>query len=223
MKHVPFLLAAVAMLLGLQAASAQTISLAAMPGSQSVPGGGSFTVSLTVTVPQGSGPSDVAGFDLYLVTAAANSGYFSITAATPTGPFTDNGPDDSNGDPLANPATDNSGTSTGYVQNGIDQLFTGADQTVPVTNLPLERLTLSVAADTPPNTYSFQTTTMSTAGVDYSDVTDMNGTAYEAKSPGTFSITVVPEPATWAMLLGGIGILVGSRYSHTIATRRRLP
>ena len=207
MKHIALLLAMVSVLLDVEVASAQMISISAMPGSQSVPTGGSFNVSLAVSVPQGSGPSDVAGFDLYLVTAAANSGYFSITAATPTGPFNQFGPDDSTPDPLS---TD---TGTGYVQNSMNQGALANDgdaQTVPVTNLNLVNLTLSVGANTPVGTYTLQTSTTPTAGAGFSDVTDSNGTPYEATSPGMFSITVVPEPATWAMMLGGIGLLGGS-------------
>ena len=211
MKHLSFLLAAFLLVPAAQKSAAQMISITASPDSQTVSPSGTFNVSLTVTVPAGSGPSDLAGFDLFLVTAAANSGNFSITAASPTGPFNSSGPDDSSGDPLATPA------ANGFVQNGIDQGFNdfGTAQSVPVTNLGLETLTLSVAANTPADTYRFQTSTTPTAAPgDFSDVTDSNGTAYEATSAGTFSITVVPEPSSGALLLlgaAGAGVAAGVR------------
>ena len=195
-------------------AFAQAISIAASPASESVAAGSSFNISLTLSVPQGSGPSNVTAYDLYLVTAATNSAYFSITAVNPTGPFNTLGPDDTNGDPLKIAA------GSGYVRNGIDQGFSGTAQTVPFSNLALETLTLAVAANTPANTYIFQTSTMATAGVYYSDVSDSGGKVYEVTSAGTFSISVVPEPsslATFGAFTIGLICFAASRYRWSIS------
>lgn len=212
MKILPWLLAWASVLLGGWQASAQTISIAASPTSQSVAPGGSFNVSLTLSVPQGAGPSNVAAYDLYLITGSANAGYFSITSATATGPFNAFGPNDSAGDPL------NTAATTGYVMNNLDQGFSGTTQTVPFANLQLETLTLSLGMNVPAGTYTFQTSTTPTAGVYYSDVSDSGGTVYEVTAPGTFSITVVPEPSAlvWlCVVLFGVGVC-------TVKARRSL-
>ncbi len=203
MKNASLLLVALVLFWGRLEASAQMISLGAAPGSQTVTPASEFSVSLTLNVPQDSGPTNVVGFDLFLVTAAINSGYFSITAVTPTGPFTDPA------GPSTLPDSLTTAAASGFVRNQYDQGFTGTSQTVPVANLSLEDLVVSVAANTPLGTYMFKTSTISTAGAAaYSDVVDSNGNAYEATSPGTFSITVVPEPGAAALLLAG-AILVG--------------
>ena len=180
--------------------SRATISITATPSSQTVNIGSTFTISLSLTVSQNTAPANVTAYDLYLVTAAANSGYFSVNSATPSAnsPFTAFGPTQpAGGDPLSTAA------AAGYVRNGVDEGYSGTAQATPFANLALETLTLSVGTNVPRGTYTFQTTTMSTAGVYYSDVSDTGGTVYEATSPGVFSITVVPEPSTWALALRG--------------------
>lgn len=183
-------------------AAGQSITINATPSSQTVNIGSTFTISLSLTVATAV-PSSVTAYDLYLATAAANAGYFRITAATPTGPFTAAGPTNPTGDPLSTAA------ASGFVRNNIDQGFSGTAQTTPFTNLALETLTLSVGVNVPTGTYTFSTTTSANSGGFYSRVSDGSGNTYEPNTPGTFSINIVPEPSTWALgLLGGtVGML----------------
>ena len=186
--------------------SRATISIAATPSTQTVSLGGTFTISLSLTVTQSSAPANVTGFDLYLATSSANSGYFTVKAAAATGPFTSSGPASPESDPLSTAA------AAGFVRNGLDQGFSGATVNTPTTSLALETLTLSVGANVPKGTYTFLTTSASNAGVYYSDISDSGFNTYPVDTAGTFSITVVPEPSTWALgLLGGAVGLIAVR------------
>ena len=159
-----------------------SISAAATPTTQQVSAGGMFSVSLSLTVTGAAGdPANVTAFDLYLVTASGNSGDFTLTSATGAGVFTASGPNDAGGDPLNNPA------AKGFVINGLDQGFSASSaQTTPLTQAPLESLTLTVSPSTPAGTYTLATSTATTAGNLYSDVSDSNGNVFEITNAGTF-------------------------------------
>lgn len=191
--------------LGLAAQSAfGTVTFNATPSTQSVAAGGSFNVSLTLTVTGGAGdPANVTAFDLYLVTNAANSGFFRIVSATGNGAFTASGPTEPMGGDFLSTAA-----ASGFVRNGLDQGFSaGSPQAAPLTNAPLETFSIAIANGVAPGTYTFSTSTMANSGGFFSDVSDNNGMIF-AGMPATFSITVIPEPATWSMLaLGGMMVL----------------
>ena len=199
------LFAAAALLVSAQTSRA-TISITATPSSQTVNLGSTFTISLSLTVTQSSAPANVTAYDLYLATASANSGYFRITVANPTGPFAAAGPTNPNGDPLSTAA------ASGFVRNNIDQGFSGSAQTTPFANVALETLTLSVGTNVPRGTYTFSTTTTANSGGIYSRVSDTSGNVYEITGAGTFSINVVPEPSTWALgFLGAVAAIIAAR------------
>ncbi len=182
-----------------------TITITATPSTQSVAAGGTFNVTFSLSVTQATAPANVAGFDLYLATITGNSGRFAITTATGQGVFTSLGPTEPNGGDFLSTTA-----ATGFVRNGVDQGFLAtANQTTPVSGLALERLTLSVAVGTPAGNYTFSTSTAANAGAQFTRITDSNGTTYQIDNPGTFSITVVPEPSTWALLLAGTGAVLG--------------
>ena len=75
-------------------------------------------------------------------------------------------------------------------------------------NLPLGTYTFSLAGTLAPGTYTFDTTVLSTSANRFSDVVDNTGfnSPYPVSNSASFSITVVPEPSTWSlMILGGFG------------------
>lgn len=178
-------------------AATATISLSASPSAQTAAPGGTFNVTLSLSVTATSGnPTNVDGFDMYFVTLTGNRGLFSISAATGTGDFKSFGPTEpSGGDAL------NVDAATGFVRNGVDQGFLGPSPTAPPANYSLETVTFSIAPSTALGTYSFSTSTMANAGpAYYSDIFDSGGTVYPIDNAGTFSITVVPEPSTFGFL-----------------------
>jgi hypothetical protein len=203
MKKSPLLLLSLAGLLA-QTALAQ-ITLVATPGSQSAVAGGTFNVQISLNV-TGTTPANVAGFNLWLETVAANSGFFAVTAAvsnvsgwnTPSGATS-----------FPETLTTTGSTHAGFAQNthslGFVDTSGGSNAHVtPFSGLLLETLTFSIAGNTPLATYTFTSTT-SASDPRTSSVNDSVGASFNVNTPASFSITVVPEPSTWAMLgLGGL-------------------
>jgi PEP-CTERM motif len=167
------------------------------PGSQNVNPGGIFNVniSLTGTTP----PASIAAYDLYLVTAAVNSGLFTITSSTPTGPFNALGPNLGSGDPLSTAA------GAGFVRNNLDLGYSGTAQSPPYS-ISFQTVGFAVSNSIAPGTYTFFTSTVANSGNFYSDVSDANGVIYSV-GQGSFQITVVPEPSTWALAAVGLSIV----------------
>lgn len=213
MKKALLTLCGVAVL-ALQSAVAQ-VSFVASPGSQgSLAPGATFNVQIQLSI-AGTTPNNVQGFELLLETTAANSGFFSITGATAGSP----------GVPTAFPTypdalTTGKSNHSGFAQNQFSQgfSFNSVVGTAPFSNVLLETLSISIAPNTPAGTYTFFTTNFSGSGNRASTISNSSGDTFgdaanEPITQGSFSVTVVPEPATWAfMALGGIGALAANRF-----------
>lgn len=176
-----------------------------------------FNVTFTLTVTGGNPPS-INGFDLFVETNTANNpnanSFFSITGATnllpgsvvpsdtPTYP-----------DTITTVGSDH----TGFAQNAHSQGFSSDTNTSTTNPVPLETLSFSIAPNTPNGTYFFRTSNIASSTNKYSLVTDASFTAHPVNNDATFSISVVPEPTTWALLcLAGVGAFVVKR----LQTRR---
>jgi hypothetical protein len=170
------------------------------PSTQQVSSNSTFTVQVGVTGT--AAPSPLDGWDLWLVTNAANSGLFSITNVTYAAPFTFFG-SPATPDPLSTAA------ASGFVRNSNDlgnaSANTANDPTAPYNNTLLETLTISTGALTPGTTYTFFSSTNTNAPTKFADLADQMGGTFTTPE-SSFSVTAVPEPATWSLLgLGGLG------------------
>jgi hypothetical protein len=177
--------------------SAQTIDLS----STNV-----FNVTFTLTVGAG-GPAMVNGFDLFVETNTTNNpngnGFFSITGATALLP----GSDLPSGTPSYPDTISTAGSDhADFAQNVHSQGFTSDTDTSTANPVPLETLSFSIDPSTPAGTYFFRTTNDATSTDKFSLISDANNNAHPVDNDATFSITVVPEPATWSLVvLGGVG------------------
>ncbi len=180
----------------------------------------SFQVTLSITGGvQGSPAVPVDGYDLWLATAAANSGLFNIDTVTYSR-FTNFG---NLGPGLGDALSNTTDITSGYVRNTND--LGNIDSTSGHTNAiangagPFQVATLTIDFGTlaANHTYTFFTTLgantplggTANSNSHYTDVTDSSGKVYTvAQSSFSFMTAAVPEPATWSLLgLGGLGSL----------------
>jgi len=193
----------------LTSAAFAQVTMTAAPSSQTVAAGGTFNVQISLSV-TGTTPANVAGFNLWIETVAANSGFFAVSGAvsnvsgwnTPAGATS-----------FPETLTSTGSTHAGFAQNthslGFVDTSGGANaHATPFSGLLLETLSFSIAGNTPNGTYNFNSTS-ATSDPRTSSVNDSVGASFDVNTPATFSVTIVPEPSTWAMMVVGGIVLFG--------------
>lgn len=170
---------------------------------------------LTLNVNGTNSIGNVESVNMLLATGSPGgsngSSFFGISGITPTSPFTlaNNGAasafntagDAANtGTTVSNPSTDvgsNAPAGSAPTVNG-----TGA------TSIPFETVNFSLAPNTPVGTYSFRITLGGLNDAQGSWIDNTSNATFDVNSAPTFTITVVPEPATWSLIaLGGLSVL----------------
>jgi hypothetical protein len=202
-----FLLAFTVAALLVQSALAQ-ITFSAVPTTQNVAPGANFNVQIHLSI-TGTTPGNVAGYNLWLETSG-NSGVFSIVSAasnvtgfnTPSGAFGGN-------EFLTTTGTTHSGFAQNTNSLGFVDTAGGANAIpTPIGDRLLETLTLATNSAAP-GTYTFFITNATSAAPRSTGVNDSNGAFFPAQTTGSFSITVIPEPATWSFVALGSLLAVG--------------
>jgi len=171
-----------------------TVGLSFSPLSSNVTSpGSSVTLTLSIAVAGFADPDRVGGFDGFLTSLNSSTGFFiqsrTTTPNSVSSPFSDPQTTDATlaGQPL-NPSNAN--------DIGASVSPTGNFQTN--GNYTQSTWVIGVNSGVTPGTYNFTTST--------NIWTDQTGGEHSNLGAGTFSLVVVPEPATLSLLgLGGLG------------------
>ena len=214
MKRTLLILSLAAAFIGQASTQAQTITVSS-PDSPTVNPGDVFNVTIQLSV-SAALPTSVTALNLLLATpsSGANSGvdFFTVKFGSGSATFpTSTG----NGTTVSNFNTAGTGSNTGFnvstVSNDLGANAGGGAGagTGPFSNVTVDLLQFTVAPGTPDGTYTFRATPGTTERTFINDAgndgTNPGGT-YNITSAPTFTITVVPEPSTWAFLtLGTFG------------------
>lgn len=202
-----------------QAFGQATISISGVNSTIQSGSGSTVTLQLTLTINGTNSIGDVESVNMLLKTFASGGGLnggglFEITAITPTAPFT------LANNPGALPSTfttsGDAANSSSTVSDPSKDLGSNAPAmsspaVAPsgVTVIPFETITFkSLSALTAGTFYNFSVTAGGANDLQGTWIDNTNGASFDINSEPTFTITVVPEPATWSLFgLGAIGAL----------------
>ena len=181
-------------------ALAQAPFLSFLPSSGSAAPGSSLTFDIFLNGTTNTG--SFSGLSYWFETSAANQNYFTITNRDLTGsPF-----NDPNTEGLTYPQA----IVPGGNANDLGGTVSGA--AAPSGSIFVATITLQINANTPEGTYSVFTTDFnSNGGPKTSRAFDSSFTGYNLAETA-FTVNVVPEPSTWALLtFSGLGLLAVAR------------
>lgn len=168
-----------------------------------------FNVTIQLTT-SGPPPTDLVSVNLLLETLTANASYFTAQFASGSASFpTANNP----GGPASfnTASTSHSGYTDSNPSFDLGANIGGGSpvsNSAGVTNLAVDTVKFTIAPNTPNGTYFFAATLGFPGDPNGTFIEGSDNIARGLTSASQFSITVVPEPSTWAMLiLGGLGVV----------------
>ncbi len=160
-----------------------------------------FNINLNVMIPPGGNPTDpgvqdVEGLTYFLQQTGAGPFVFAIVGRnTSASPFSDSQFPDSAFAPATPDALSGSGP-TGSNSKDLGRLALSPMGSSPAGGYFVATITLSIAANAAPGTYTIQS--VNTGGKS-AVINDSNGDTFPIQ-PASITITVVPEPSTYALL-----------------------
>ena len=213
MKKLILILNMAGCLVAYQAFGQTTIGVS---GTNEVVSLGTTSVSdpLTLTINGTNTIGTVESVNMLLRTGSTGgsngASFFTIGSVTPTSPYTLTNSNPSN--VAFNTAGDaaNSGTTVSTPTSDLgSNAPAGSAPSVAssgTTTIPFENINFSLAPNTPAGVYSFSVTLGGLSDSQGSWIDNTNSATFDINSAPTFTITVVPEPATLSLLgLSGLG------------------
>lgn len=197
------------------AAFGQTISATGTSGQ--INPGGTFDSTITLTIQGANSIGSVQSLNLLLATPStgihSGAGLFTVFVQSLTSPFDNKNSGSASGNQSSFATAGDAANSGNTVST--TSLDLGANTSTPVsvassgtTNIQVDLLRFTAAANVAPGTYNFFATSGGSADAQGTFIGTGSQQLIGTNSAPVFTLTVVPEPSTWLlMVVGGLGVL----------------